>query len=929
MRKIFAILFFVLSVGLFAQDSVQVLLPVQSTGVADFLAQHPEYDGRGTIVFIFDTGVDMGVDGLKQTSTGDVKVIDVRDFTGQGDIKYYEADIDDEDDKYYFENEDMEYKVFGADKLPLKAYNDKYYIGDLPETLWKNSGSGVTDVNGNGKRNDNFYFVVFEAAENDWVLFIDKNANGDLSDEKPIRNYAINHDTFTFKSEDDLPDFTIAVNIFPKESKVSFFFDDGSHGTHCAGIAAGYKIGGENLNGVAPGAQIIALKLGNNNYAGGATVTGSMRKCFEFADSVSKAQEKPCIVNMSFGIGSEIEGRAEMEKFIDKLVKNNPYLYICISNGNEGPGISTTGLPAASGSVLSSGAILTKEVGNNLYGTVQTKDRLTYFTSRGGEVMKPDVASPGACVSTVPNFSKHDRFWGTSMASPYSTGVLSLLMSAMAQEYPDVKIPSFVLYQAIREGAVPMDGYDYLDQGAGEINVVNAYNVLKKYIEQGIVNNYEHFETRTIATTMPNLKSSALYIRDGRFITDKDIFSFKIKRSNFLNKKKFYRIYKIKSSADWLKPVQRKIHFRNNQPAEITVRFDTKKMKEPGLYNAVITGYRADKTNFPEIQMMATVVIPYEFTDDNNYEREWKNQTVDISEVKRYFLSVPAGATSMKITLSRADKKYALMLGLLHDPDGRQIERIYFKYPDNADKQVITVTDLEPGVYEFDAFGYWSAEGVSTYNLSVQFKSAETIGGLTLSENHDYITVVNRFGRYETYQLKAKFRGYEKKYVATVKAGKNYELPVVFHKGEKAKSFKIWISKEDFNKTTDFAMMLNNSKGKSVALGGLSYQEDVISYAKRPKDDSTFTLVLAPAFALDEGEITVHITERTNISKRMTIIPSFAGSKTAKMYPQSPINIDFRIKKPKFDLPENAVYAVDLYFKQNDENVQRIPIKIK
>ncbi len=654
-----------------------------------------------------------------------------------------------------------------------------------------------------------------------------------------------------------------------------------------------------------------------------------MRKCFDFADSVSKAQEKPCIVNMSFGIGSEITGRAEMEKYIDKLVKNNPYLYICISNGNEGPGISTTGLPAASSSVLSSGAILTKEVGNNLYGTIQDKDRLTYFTSRGGEVMKPDIASPGACVSTVPNFAHADRFWGTSMASPYTTGVVSLLMSAMKQEYPDVKIPSFVLYQAIREGAVPMEGYTALDQGAGEINVLNAYKVLKKYIKQGITKNYEHFTTQALATSMPNLKSTALYVRNGNFTTDKSEFRFRIKRTNFIHKKKFYRIYNIKSSADWLIPVQRRIHFRNNQPAEITVRLNKKKMKEPGLYNAIITGYRADKTRFPEIRMMATVVIPYEFTPENNYKRVWKHETVGISGVKRYFLDVPAGATSLIIRVKNDDEKYALLLALLHDPDGRQVEHQYFKYPGNSEESKIILPNPEPGVYEFDTFGYWSANDVSHYNLEISFESVERIDNLELNENHNRITIVNRFGNFESYQLKAKFRGYKTEHVFKIKSGEIYKMPVVFHKGEISKRFDVWISKEDFNKTTDFALMFNNSNGTTVARGGLTYQTESLSYVKRPKDDSTFTFVLAPAFALDKGEMTVHVTETTNTSKKMKIIPSFAGSRTVKLYPSSPINIDFRIKKPNLTLPENAVYSVDLYLEKNDEAIHKIPLEIK
>jgi len=102
--KISFLLFFAAAVSAFAQDTTQVMLPIKSTGVAEFLQQHPKFDGRGTIVFIFDTGVDMGIDGLKKTSTGETKVIDVQDFTGQGDVKYYEADIDDTDGKKYFEN---------------------------------------------------------------------------------------------------------------------------------------------------------------------------------------------------------------------------------------------------------------------------------------------------------------------------------------------------------------------------------------------------------------------------------------------------------------------------------------------------------------------------------------------------------------------------------------------------------------------------------------------------------------------------------------------------------------------------------------------------------------------------------------------------------------------------------------------------------
>ena len=38
-------------------------------------------------------------------------VIDVQDFTGQGDLKFYEADIDEEDGKSFFINEDERLEI--------------------------------------------------------------------------------------------------------------------------------------------------------------------------------------------------------------------------------------------------------------------------------------------------------------------------------------------------------------------------------------------------------------------------------------------------------------------------------------------------------------------------------------------------------------------------------------------------------------------------------------------------------------------------------------------------------------------------------------------------------------------------------------------------------------------------------------------------
>src|SRR5713101_348601 len=100
-----------------------------------------------------------------------------------------------------------------------------------------------------------------------------------------------------------------------------------------------------------------------------------------------------------------------------------------------------------------------------------------WWSSRGGELAKPDLVAPGVAFSTVPRWNTGDEIkGGTSMAAPHAAGLAACLVSAMQQE--GRRVSAAEVTQALRASAVPFGGETVLDDGAGLPRLEAAYRWL-------------------------------------------------------------------------------------------------------------------------------------------------------------------------------------------------------------------------------------------------------------------------------------------------------------------------------------------------------------------------------------------------------------------------------------------------------------------
>ncbi|KAG5518089.1 hypothetical protein PMAC_003275 [Pneumocystis sp. 'macacae'] len=459
------------------------LLPKDETESLQFLKKYPEYDGRGVIVAVLDTGIDPSAAGMQFTTDGKPKIIDIIDCSGGGDVDTTTlADVVDEgfmlstiglsgrklkinkkwenlDGKWYLGIK-RGYEIFPESlisRLKKERY-DKFsqqHIALLASVQSKINKFKEEHKNENLLTKEELELKLDLQAQYDslkdmmtnyedpgpiydclvwydgkhWRAVVDTNEDGDLRDKKPMCDYRIEYHYEQFSKQDML---SYSVNIYDNGSVLSLVTLSSSHGTHVSSIIGANHPNDPDLNGVAPGVQIISLKIGDIRLGTTETNQSLLRA------AIAMINLKVDIANMSYGESTGINDSGIFIDFLRKTVIGKRDIIFVSSAGNSGPAVSTLGTPGGTTSgVISVGAYVTTSMMKAEYSILENVPEGGYtWTSRGPTTdgaKGVTIYAPGAAITSVPTYvlSRSQLMNGTSMSSPSACGGIALILSAL------------------------------------------------------------------------------------------------------------------------------------------------------------------------------------------------------------------------------------------------------------------------------------------------------------------------------------------------------------------------------------------------------------------------------------------------------------------------------------------------------------------
>lgn len=752
------------------------LMPKHETGALRFMDAHPEFDGRGTVVAIFDTGVDPGAAGLQTTSHGQPKVIDLVDATGSGDVemsvvaKPVDGKVTGRTGRVLKLGADWKipagevrlgmkagFELFPLELLPrLKKHRKDAFLevqhkleaemrreiehydtktskvekAELERRLERlvAAGQSIEDVG------PIFDCVVFHDGTH-WRAAVDTDEDGDLAEEKLLTNFRTERQYATF---DGVSLLNFAANIYDNGKTLSIVIDSNPHGTHVAGIVAANFPDQPEWNGVAPGAQIVSVKIGDTYLEGMETPAGLLR-------AVKAVLDNKCdLINMSFGEPTKTPDRGFVVKLYDELVDKHGVIFLS-SAGNAGPALSTVGAPGGTTtSIIGVGAYVSPEMMAAQYALRERLGETAFsWTSRGPTFdgdLGVNLFAPGAAIAPVPawTLNRSMRMNGTSMASPNCCGNFALALSGLKQM--KVKYSPNSVERAFANTARRIESSDVFAQGAGLIQVDAAFEALVRDAEKKA-------EQQRFDIKLQPSGARGIYLREplevGEFCEPREyvVSVSPTFNDNATSTEKFAFQLRctLESTADWLHCGEQVTLTSSGQTLNVLV--DPRGL-EPGAHFAEVLGFDADDHDRgPLFRIPVTICRTVPVVRDDaevvpdvpTLRGQQLNETIHEfgpGRIERRFIPVPSGAAWVDLKIKQTPREHGgrSRLFMLHavqvitGQSYRDAERNQ-PTPLQAGIEVVQSFPVEPGrTLELAIAQFWSSLGTCDVEYELLFR---------------------------------------------------------------------------------------------------------------------------------------------------------------------------------------------------------------
>lgn len=464
--------------------------------ISRLLAESPTFDGRGVVIAHVEGFIDLLRPEFQQALSLDgkpvPKLVDYRtvsDPREQDETSMVRPWVAMQTQvtvrQQSFEHDGRRYRV---------PKDGVFRVGMFDESAFYPRPTGFNDINrdGNPAGSSRLFGILWE--ERTGTVWVDTDQDLDFSDERPLREFAIDRDVGVFGKDDPTTavreQIGFTVQVDRRNKFVGILCGFGGHSTAVAGAATanGRAVPQGRVTGIAPNAQLISIDYG---YTTGGAIEGLIA-AFKDPRVDVVLFEQVMYLDQPYRLK---DGRFTPSIVIARLIEKYNKLFFV--PGDNMPGLNRGAEYGVSRAAFAVGAYQSQANYLNTNGIVtRDRDNLHWVGSygpAGNGAMLPDFLAPTAIVTTdriykvedhaegIPGLFKlppgYSICGGTSCATPVATGTTALLISAAKQR--GVKYDAQRLRHALTMSTRYLNNIETHMQGNGLLQAKAAWEALQ------------------------------------------------------------------------------------------------------------------------------------------------------------------------------------------------------------------------------------------------------------------------------------------------------------------------------------------------------------------------------------------------------------------------------------------------------------------